>query len=317
MDIWSALRIIWRNRAVAGLGVLLTVAAVVVAGGKVEPEYVASAELQLLAPAAVADSQGVLQETNPWYRVGGAEGALASTLARVARSQRFALEAQRAGAVRDVVVGYDGAIVGIKLTAPTSRAALDSQAILIGLLQTELIDLQQSAGAPPQTWVTADPLEQTFAPAEAVGDRNKVMAAVGLLGLALSFTAAFVLEALRRGGRAGQGAAREPAPAPAGAPGPVPHPASWPPARGALPDPGRRKAIEAVAWAPPPDAMPFRLEGDSDGGGRDEPERSPSSDEVPPFRLGHGTNGHGRPANGSRGPARPAPPPAGRPDPRG
>jgi hypothetical protein len=71
----------------------------------------------------------------------------------------------------------------------------------VRLLEEELLARQRDAGAPEGTFITADVLSKSDAAVELQGSRLRVMAAVGVIGLAIAATVAFALEALRGGGR--------------------------------------------------------------------------------------------------------------------
>ena len=202
MDLWTALRVIARRWPIVVATLLLTAVVANVVVATVKPNYDARGTLVLLAPATVVD-QGKVVGVNPWIHNPGADRLAAGTVVNVAKGPEFEQRVKQGGGDGrfEVVLDPYAPMITVAATAPEPGDALDTLAIVIDLVKRELAERQRAAGAPPDTWITADLLTISEEATERPGRRFRALAGVVVAGVAMSLVLAFVVEAVSRARR--------------------------------------------------------------------------------------------------------------------
>ena len=198
MDLWNAFKVIARRWPIVVASMLVTAVGANIAVARVKPDYEAKGTVVLLAPSTVVEQGGVV-DVNPYTRF-GAERVVASALVSVMRGPQFEQRVEQVVAEPEFEVNLDpqgsGAIISVVAKARDGAAALRTLDTVIELLKRELADRQRAAGAPPDTWITADVLTLSDRPTQLLGSRLRVLIAVVALGVGIAITLAFVVESL-------------------------------------------------------------------------------------------------------------------------
>jgi len=197
MDLWSALKVIARRWPIVVAALLVTAVTANVAVGKVDPEYEAAGSVVLLGPSTVVE-QGAVVDVNPYLRLYGAERILANTMVSVMKGPHFQQRVAQAGAGGpfEATIQPEAAIINIVTRDVDAGATIRRLDTVIDLMKKELADRQRAAGAPPDTWVSADVLTISDQPTTLMGSRLRVLVAVVALGLAIAVSLAFIAESI-------------------------------------------------------------------------------------------------------------------------
>ncbi|MDQ4089226.1 MAG: hypothetical protein M3163_02820 [Actinomycetota bacterium] len=183
------------------VAILLTAPIARSIGGEVDPVYEAKGTLLLLSPARTYSAEGQSIEVNPFSRSGNAERVAAGAVLTVSHTTRWKDRMIAAGARGKYEYRLVSEVVmEVTVTDKTADGALNTLAVAIRLLENELAQRQQRAGAPRETWIYVDILAVPEEATVLLGSRIRATAGVAVLGMAVAATLAFVAEALGIGG---------------------------------------------------------------------------------------------------------------------
>ncbi|HEY0640480.1 MAG TPA: hypothetical protein VGD67_22855, partial [Pseudonocardiaceae bacterium] len=180
-----------RHWAVAAACLVATVAVAGVVYLRVPVYYTTQTQLVVLSPASRADSNGDLVAFNPYLTAGdGPSQVMASALQRVAVSPGFEVALRDRGVTTDYSVAVATSGGGVVLEVVT--VGLDPQVSLrdlntVSAFLTETLEKQQiDAGSPENQLLTMRDLVGPSEPEALPGDRMKLAAIAGVLGLVLT-----------------------------------------------------------------------------------------------------------------------------------
>lgn len=225
MYFWDAVLVVARRWYVVVPGLALTVAAAVGVGTLVPPTYQATGAVLFLAEPTVT---GKDRPTNPYLNFGPPLAATADVVAQLITADPAKAELAAAGGTGKYAVGLSSSspapMLSVVATDADPGVAVRTMRLVVERVQRQLADIQQQAGAPPGTLITATVITASEKAERLGGSRLRAMAGVGGLGLVASLFAAFLVESLARRrtgrrrqadpGRADLGHAAEPGPAP-------------------------------------------------------------------------------------------------------
>ena len=201
MDLRVVLRVVVRQWYIVFLVLLATVAAAVLLGREIDPEYEAKSAIVLLNASTTVGEDGEVVRLNPYSRMGGSEVFAANALVNVSSSQPFAKRLVVLGIEGEYKVGNNpqggGAILDIYVTSTSAEDALNDLETLTAAVQEELASRQERTGAPKETWITSDLLTWPNEATPLFGSRVRVYGAIGILGIVGSISLAFLVDLLR------------------------------------------------------------------------------------------------------------------------
>jgi hypothetical protein len=198
---------------------LVTVVVVGVVFTQVRTSYVTTGTLIFLQPEGGAETG--TSSLNPYTAFDASLGVTADTVATLLRSRRVAEELRRDGATGHFTVTRSSTSPTLQIRA-TGRSDVETIAtvrLALRAASEELARRQQATGAPSSTWIRVDLLGLPEHAVRVSGRRLRAVAAVGLLGLALSVAAAYLLDGLATEWHEPPAPRLLPAPEPRGAPG--------------------------------------------------------------------------------------------------
>jgi hypothetical protein len=201
VDLLTALKVMLRHWAVVLIALLATAPIARSIGDAVNPVYEATGTLLLLSPAKTYSPDGKIVEVNPFTRSGNAERIAAGAVLTVTHTSRWKDRMTAAGGTGKYEYRLvSEVIMEVTITAPTPDQAIGTLAIAIRLLEDELAQRQQRAGAPRETWIYVDTLAVPDTATVLLGSRIRATAGVGILGVASAATLAFLAESIGIGG---------------------------------------------------------------------------------------------------------------------
>ncbi len=202
MDFLTALKVAGRHWLVVLIALVTTVPVARAVGDEVKPVYEAHGTLLLLSPSRTMGVDGRSVEVNPFTRLGNAERVIASTVVTVTFSKRWADHMRAEGATGKFQYRLASEVlIEVKVTDSTPTRTLDTLSVAIRLFEEELAQRQQRAGAPRETWIYSETIAVSDEATALLGSRIRATAGVGLLGLGVAISLAFLAEALKVGGR--------------------------------------------------------------------------------------------------------------------
>src|SRR3954452_4636290 len=199
VDFATTLRILLRRwyvvlpaLAATGVGEFLAMQAVT-------PQYESSGSLVLLWPATGSPVQGeVTPQVNAYLEFGGALATTAEVLSKAVLSDNAAKRLARAGATAEYEVGTGteggSPIINIVATGSSPRIATRTVQEIAKLLTAELERRQVAAKAPRSQFIRVEVVAPPAEPKELLGSKLRVGSAVVALGVALTFSVAFLVE---------------------------------------------------------------------------------------------------------------------------
>lgn len=202
MDLRSALKVLARHWVLVAAAMVATAPVARAVGEQVDPVYEAEEKLLFLGPSHIWTSEGRRIDVNPFASNGLAEQLAASMMATVTNTPWWMDRIEDQGAAADVSYRrVTEVIVEVRASALSGDEALGSLAIAVRALSEELAARQRLAGAPEESWIYVDPLLEPEAATVVLGSKIKATAGIGLLGIGVAATLAFLAEALGLGGR--------------------------------------------------------------------------------------------------------------------
>lgn len=204
MYVSSLAATIRRQWVLVSVGLALAVAAAVLTFGAATPGYQASRTVLLLGPTTEDPRTGMLQ--NPYLTLDSSVPVAAQVVSTAMMQDERVVDAlARAGVASQYVVapvGGSGPFLDLSVTAGSEKDAQRGVAVLFEQLQAQLLQTQQTAGAPKGTYVRT--VDVASAKVEVLRKRQLQKsgeAAVAVLVLALGL-------AFARDARRGRAAAR-------------------------------------------------------------------------------------------------------------
>lgn len=189
---------------------LVTVFAVAIVPKRIMAEYEAKGSVILLSPSTVEGSAGERVDVNPWSRFGSAEAGAAAAIVTILGTG--AVEDQFIDNDKDVTlfsVGINqsnGAIIQLAVRASDPASALETYDKALALVDKELQERQEAAGAAESTWLRAEVLTRPSSAEEFPGSKTRAMLALAVLGMVASVALAVALDVVvtprrKRGGK--------------------------------------------------------------------------------------------------------------------
>jgi hypothetical protein len=201
VDLWSAIFTVIRRWYVALPILLVSILAMVVIGGKMQPDYKAEASLVFTGPARKIVN-GQEQPFKNQYANDTKTLAAAVYRQITSADQHRSLEEDGFSPRYDLALDQFSAIMDIEVTAKSQEQAIDTANQLISETDRNALAIQRQSRPPEDELVRVDkiylPVDAELVP----GSKSRVMATVLLLGLVAAASAAFMVESLaarRRG----------------------------------------------------------------------------------------------------------------------
>jgi len=164
--------------------------------------FYAPGKLQL--PEPNADPASAVR-SNPFSEFDGSVGVTSEVVARavVAPSVIREITGRRTGAALTVEpdINARGPILQLSATAPTRAGAVATLDRAIVAMNAALERQQTAVGASKETWIRMATVRADRTPTAVTANRAKTVAAIVVLGVALSIAAAFALDAILRARR--------------------------------------------------------------------------------------------------------------------
>lgn len=212
MDFWHSLGILARRWYIVVPGIVLTTVLSIALYTNTAPTYRANGTVvfyapgKLTLPVATADDPApTAQRSNPFLGFDGSIGVTSEIVSRavVAPAAINAITGKRSATSFTVEpdINARGPIIQLTADAPTGPDAVATLNRGIAQVTTTLDQQQAAVGAPKDTWVRVAVLRADRSASAVAGNRIKSAGAVFVLGIALSITAAFLVDALMRAGR--------------------------------------------------------------------------------------------------------------------
>jgi hypothetical protein len=199
VDFATTLRILLRRWYVVVPALALTGVGAFLGMQQVTPQYESSGSLVLLGPASGVPVPGeVTQQFNAYLEFGGALATTAEVLSKATLSDASAKKLAAVGATGEYEVGTgsDGGspIINIVATGSSPRIATLTVEEITKLLTAELQRRQVAAKAPPSQFIRVEVVAPPAQPKELLGSKLRVGSAVVALGVAVTFSVAFLVE---------------------------------------------------------------------------------------------------------------------------
>ena len=199
MDFATTLRILLRRWYVVVPALALTAAGAYLGMQQVTPQYESSGSLVLLGPATGLEVAGEkVPQVNAYLEFGGALATTAEVLSKATLSDASAKKLADAGATGEYEVGTgsDGGspIINIVATGTSPRIATLTVEEITKLLTAELERRQVAAKAPRSQFIRVEVVAPPAEPKELLGSKLRVGSAVVALGVAVTFSVAFLVE---------------------------------------------------------------------------------------------------------------------------
>jgi hypothetical protein len=201
LDFLETLRILGKQRRVVVPCLMLTLLLTVLIAGGVEPTYKTTGSALLFFPNQVEDPEAG-GDTNPYLSFGNLTvigDVITEVLNQTDTRGRLAAE----GGVASFEIGLDPTTATPLITVVATGRESDvirTVDVVIESIGEELARLQEEAGAPPATWITAQPVTAPEPPQPQFGSRIRVGAVVMGLGVAATVSFAFAANALEQRG---------------------------------------------------------------------------------------------------------------------
>ena len=210
MDFWQSLAVLGRRWWVVVPGLLITAVVAVVAFNSITPTYQAHGTVVFYAPGKLqlpepnADPASAVR-SNPFLGFDGSVGVTSEIVARSVVAPSVIRSITSRGASRSFTVEPDlnarGPILQLTATAPTRAGSVAILDRGIAAMNGALAQQQTAVGASKDTWVQMATVRADRTPTLVTSGRAKTVAAIVVLGVALSIAAAFALDAILRARR--------------------------------------------------------------------------------------------------------------------
>jgi hypothetical protein len=196
MDLRRAASILLRHWALLAVGLVLSLCAATYARSAVAPKFEAEAAILFTSPSTTWDAEGHQVDVNPFTRAGTAERLAASTVIAVANTPDWKRRMVADGALGSYSYRLTSElIVEVRAQASTAAQAMHTLSTAVRFAEDELRERQEAVGAPAGTLIGSDVLPYSENATELLAGRLKAAVSVGLLGLAVSASMIFLVDA--------------------------------------------------------------------------------------------------------------------------
>ena len=195
MDFWTVLKACARRWYVflPILGLTLVIGNIKVSGAP--PVYTATSSAALTGPSLVPGGQpGEIVEVNPFQNLGGSMETTTEIAVSLMDSKPKRDQFAAAGLTGDYTVSNEKSVIYFDVTGADPTEVTKDAAQLIQILDTEVAGLQSKPVEAPESRIRAVPLAvPTIAEKDAVAGL-RMLAVIGVLGLALATVAAVAVD---------------------------------------------------------------------------------------------------------------------------
>lgn len=196
MDLWTSLRVLARRWYVFGPLLLLTVVIGYVVTTSMAPVYEVQSSVVLLGPDSTGKG-GVA--SNPYLNFDGSLETTAQVLASTMGSDAYVKQMYDKGASGEFVVSTPGGpIVSVVADGVSGEEAVRTAQVVIAGLRSELESRQVAVGAPTNSLIRAETVVPPTSASYKIGSRVRVLAALGVVGVAGAVFLTFAFESLAR-----------------------------------------------------------------------------------------------------------------------
>lgn len=210
MDLWTATKVVMRRWAIVIPALILTGVIAFVVTSRLAPSYSAQGTVEFLS------SNGD-NKINPYDAINPSLQTTATLVGTSVSSEQTREKFAKAGLDHNykIISPYDparttaGTPPSLELSVTTSSPAITL--VTLQRLSTEVTNelkrRQEASGAPRPTWIQAHPAAMDTSATKQSGSKNKVLALIVLLGIAVSISLAFFAESLTSDSRKKRAAA--------------------------------------------------------------------------------------------------------------
>lgn len=191
MDFWDITKLLVRRWQVALPMLLLSAAITGATVSQVKPDYVATAYVQLVPPAAVKTTTPEQQimtadQRNPWLTQG--LGTLGNAAIVQAQDQSVAEEFKRTGYADTytVTMGQNSPLVTFEITGKSARQARDTAEKLVTVFTDSVAQLQTSLAVTQPNFITVKRLDLGGNVVKSTSKVKRALVAVAAAGLLLT-----------------------------------------------------------------------------------------------------------------------------------
>lgn len=214
MDFWDLSKLLFRRWYFAVPLLLLSLAATVLIGKSVKPDYISTSYVQLIPPTAAVEEQvpGVTKKDtgpkNPWLELGLTSLSRAGML--TVQDKAMLKQLHAAGLSENVVVTVDdqAPVITIVVVGDTQAQSTQTSNEVFKRLSTSIQTLQADYGAKKESFITIRRLDRGDNIEEANSKVKRALVAVAGVGLLLTIALTIAADALirrRRNRKAMQG----------------------------------------------------------------------------------------------------------------
>lgn len=196
MDLWTSLQVLARRWYVFIPLLIVTAAAGYVTTVAMAPVYAVNSSVVLLGPQ---DPDAGAAAANPYLNFDGSLETTAQLLVSSFASDAYVKQLQGRGASGDFAVSSPGGpIVDIVSHGATPDEAKATAEVVTSSLRSDLKDRQLSVGASDKALIRVQTLVPPTNASYEIGSRVRVLAALGVVGIAGSVFLTFAFESLAR-----------------------------------------------------------------------------------------------------------------------
>lgn len=195
MDFWDLTKLLYRRWYFALPALVLTAVASVVTLATVQPNYIATASVQLVPPVTAPNEPGMatLDQRNPWVALG--LDALA-TAATVSLTDGSIVESLDAGGYTDSftpTLSSSSPLLKLEVTGTTQEQALRTADFLVKRYDQAVKDLQAGYNVAPTDFIVTKRIDNTTINSLKQSDSKVKRALVAVAGAGLLMTIAFTI----------------------------------------------------------------------------------------------------------------------------
>jgi hypothetical protein len=195
VDFWDLTKLLFRRWYFALPALVLTVVASVVTLVAVQPNYIATASVQLVPPITAPNEPGMatLDQRNPWVALG--LDALA-TAATVSLTDGSIVETIDAGGYTDSftpTLSSASPLLKLEVTGTTQRQALETADFLVQRYDQAVKDLQAGYNVAPVDFITTKRIDNTTINSLKESDSKVKRALVAVAGAGVLLTIAWTI----------------------------------------------------------------------------------------------------------------------------
>ena len=207
MDFWDLTRLVFRRWYVAVPMLLLTVGGAVWTATGVEPDYIATAHIQLVPPATVTQNPVNTKTAptssphNPWLDLGLSALSAAGAVTVQDQDVIKQLEAAKLSSSYTVTLGNQIPLVTFEVVGTSKTQATATVDLLTSMFDRNVVALQEAYGAPKNEKISTRRLDLGSNVTESTKKKKRALVAVAGAGVLLTAALTIGVDAFLRRSR--------------------------------------------------------------------------------------------------------------------